>query len=219
MVARFISYPNDSGSGYRLIVNVFHPLEHPMTTTDLDPSSKIPRPRGLTFLRGIVIASILACGLLMVLQESIKPNRSTSQRQGYPAPVIRVEGWLNGPGPSASELRDRVMVIDAWAYWCGPCRARAPEVVALEKKYRSRGVVFIGLTMEGTAHLAESRDFLAVTGIGWPNGYGALETLQELHTESIPRLWVINRENLVTWDSSSRGSIESAIEKALAHGS
>ena len=92
----------------------------------------------------------------------------------------------------------------------------APAVIALEQKYQKKGVVFLGLTMEGEGTLADSRRFLEATGITWPNGYGASETLQALKSETIPRLWVINRKNDVVWDESSSDSVEEIIDQALA---
>ncbi len=132
------------------------------------------------------------------------------------APEIRAAGWLNGPGPTPEELHGKVLVVDAWAFWCGPCRASAPELVKLHERYRERGVVFLGLTSEGADQDAENRRFLADTKITWPNGFGAVGTLIKLKADFIPQVWVIDRKYNLIWNVNSSEPIESAIDRALA---
>ena len=178
-------------------------------------SEKSPAP-GRSLLAVILLVGLAAIAFTLTFRQALKPNHTPSELLSKPAPTIKAEGWLNGPGPTEDELRGKVIVLDAWAYWCGPCRAAAPELIALERKYRDRGVVFLGLTSEGEGELANSRRFIEATGITWPNGYGAVETLQALNAEFIPQMWVVNRGNRIVWDVSSNEPIEAAIDRALA---
>jgi thiol-disulfide isomerase/thioredoxin len=133
------------------------------------------------------------------------------------APEIRVVGWLNGPGPTPEALHGKVIVLDAWAFWCGPCRMAAPELIKLHNRYAEQGVIFLGLTVEGIDHDRENRSFLSATKITWPNGYGAVDTLQKLEANLIPQVWVIDRDYNIIWNSiQSSEPIETAIERALA---
>ncbi len=181
-----------------------------------------PTPsRGRSFLLGIVIVGALAIGFASMLKQSIPPARSMSRLVGTQAPQFEVEGWLNGPGPTADELRGKVVVVDAWAWWCGPCRMAAPDMLALEQKYREQGVVFLGLTSEGSDTLAKSKQFLSVTKINWPNGYGASRTLRLLEADSIPHVTIIDRKNVIEdivmgAGGESHQDIEAAIQRALA---
>jgi thiol-disulfide isomerase/thioredoxin len=45
-------------------------------------------------------------------------------------------------------LRGKIVVLNLWATWCGPCVMEFPELVRFEKTYRSRGVTVIGLSMD-----------------------------------------------------------------------
>ena len=169
---------------------------------------------GKWFWVALFVVVALAVGLTMLLRQSIKPARSFPSAN-RPAPQIHAAGWLNGPGPTAGDLRGKVIVLDAWAFWCEPCRRVAPELVSLHEKYRER-VMFLGLTGEGAAADVQNRQFLNATKITWPNGYGAIETLVSLNTESIPQRWVIDRQYNIIWDENSTERIETAIERALA---
>jgi len=160
----------------------------------------------------LVIVAVAAAVLAMIIRGPV----ARTSLQGQPAPPIEAAGWLNGPGPTPEELHGKVIVLDAWAYWCGPCIAKAPELVALHEKYREQGVVFLGLTIEGEDVDPYNRRFLDVTRITWPNGYGAVKTLEALQADTIPRCWVIDRKYNVIWTESSREKISTAIERALA---
>lgn len=61
-------------------------------------------------------------------------------------PAIALENWLNVDAPlSLDELHGKVVLLDFWATWCGPCRAAAPKLNELQEKYKDDGLVVIGV--------------------------------------------------------------------------
>ena len=167
---------------------------------------------GKSFAIALAIVVSLAAVLTILICQTVEVDQFST---GTPAPKIQAAGWLNGPGPTPEELHGKVIVVDAWAFWCGPCRREAPELVKLYEKYKDR-VVFIGLTSEGIEADVLNREFLKQTKITWPNGYGAVQTLTELKAEFIPQRWVIDRKYNLVWNENSPESIEAAIDSALA---
>lgn len=137
---------------------------------------------------------------------------------GFSAPAIKAAGWLNGPPPSEAEMRGKVIVVDAWAHWCRPCFNEAPKLVNTYRKFKDRGVVFVGLTSDPESEKAQCQSFLDAAGITWPNGYGADTTLTALYADRIPLVWVIGRDGNVAWNFISTESLDTAIETALAAG-
>ena len=63
-------------------------------------------------------------------------------------PMIPLAGatWLNGPPLAAEELRGKVVLLDFWAVWCGPCIATFPQLREWQERYADRGLVIVGVT-------------------------------------------------------------------------
>ena len=91
----------------------------------------------------------------------------------------------------------KVMVVNLWATWCGPCRREIPELVKLHKEFHPRGVEMIGLSTEDPEASAEKvgkfiQDFQIDYRIGWaPAGFAA--TLMQ-GRQAIPQIFVISRD-------------------------
>ncbi len=182
-----------------------------MSTEELPP----PTSSLGGFITALII--VLAAASLVVLV--MQPETARHQRQpgagliGTPMPELLVEGWINGPGPTNEELKGKIVLIDAWAYWCGPCRKRAPELIKLHDDWSGKGVVFIGLTSEPADKLTLSEKFVSTVGFTWPQGYGAVSPLQKLEAYFIPQHWIIDQTGHIVWDATSEEQPEDVLSR------
>lgn len=135
---------------------------------------------------------------------------------GRPAPPITAAGWFNGKAPTEADLKGKVVVIDAWASWCGPCRSAAPRMVWIYNQFKGQDVVFVGLSSEDASTLDEMKAFVADANIPWVNGYGAVKTQSALQITAIPTTIVIGKDGLIKHYANADVGLEQAIKKALA---
>lgn len=184
---------------------------HPPMDPDL-PNQFVAKRSNATQMLLLLLG--LATLVAFLAWQSNRLGRAT-MASGRPAPPIRADGWVNGDPPTQKSLANRVVLVEAWATWCRPCLAEAPHLVELHRQFADRGVIFIGLTSENRSSLPRITQFLKATGITWLNGWGATETLNALDNEYLPSSYVIGANGQIVWDSSSRGTVEEALELAL----
>lgn len=181
--------------------------------TEMPPDESEPRTSP-TRWGVLVILALLALGSGLLLRTEIQPPQSPLV--GQPAPVLRVASWLNGPGPTPGEYHGKVMVIEAWAYWCAPCEEHSPYLVSLYEKYHPQGVMFIGLTSEQEDSRAQSQAFLDRNKIKWPNGLGADATLLQLHADAFPQMWIVDQHGKIAWHDTSPIPPDQILDQLLA---
>lgn len=146
------------------------------------------------------------------------PTGTLEYQVGDACPELQVEGWLNGPPPSAAEWKGHVVVIDIWNDLCGMCRVVAPDLLLLQEKYRDRGVIFVGYTGRSKG---DAEAYVTNAKVPWPNAYG----VSALGTAA-PVIYVVGTDGRIAWSderarlahniTSLRTDLDSAIARALA---
>ena len=77
---------------------------------------------------------------------SLQRKQLQLRLQGEIAPELKVVNWVEQSPVKLSELRGRVVLLDFWATWCGPCLRSFPHLIEWHEKYKDRGLVVLGLT-------------------------------------------------------------------------
>jgi thiol-disulfide isomerase/thioredoxin len=106
---------------------------------------------------------------------------------------------VDGRKVNLADLRGKVVLIDAWATWCPPCRMIAPDILAFYKKYHAQGFEVIGISADTDKQAL--LDYIKKEGAPWPQyfddaGSGALIS-DQLGIDSFPTLWLVGRDGKV----------------------
>ncbi|MFN0084373.1 MAG: TlpA family protein disulfide reductase [Blastocatellia bacterium] len=107
---------------------------------------------------------------------------------------------IDGKPRKLSDYSGKVLVVDLWATWCGPCRQEIPHLIAIASEYKSRGVEVIGLTNEDPTEDAQKvRDFSKLFKITYPVGWASPQMQAGLMRgrNGIPQTLIIGRDGKV----------------------
>jgi len=80
------------------------------------------------------------------LEQGIATGKKLVALVGADAAPLEVEAWVNGEPLTDSDLKGKVVLLDFWSIWCGPCIATFPHLREWHEKYAEKGLVIIGLT-------------------------------------------------------------------------
>ncbi|HEX8500326.1 MAG TPA: TlpA disulfide reductase family protein [Pyrinomonadaceae bacterium] len=143
--------------------------------------------------------------------QGVKPQVTITSNQGgqpqQPRPpqpaqldTVPAAAWnaelkaVDGSSFRLSDYKDKVVVLDLWATWCGPCRMEIPHLVELSEEYKGKGVEVVGLTTEDPEEDAEKvRDFAKEFKINYKLGWSPRDVSLALMNgnTSIPQTFVI----------------------------
>src|SRR5215831_1141051 len=124
-----------------------------------------------------------------------------------------------------SDFAGKLIVVNLWASWCGPCRAEIPDYEKVRKEYAGRPVEFIGLTTEDPRVATDRvRKFVHDVNFGFRLGWADHETAQTLMNgrNVIPQTLVLSSDGHIIshWRGYSRGQsrdrLREVISRALA---
>ena len=141
--------------------------------------------------------------LIIVVLLLVAPFATVAQTAPQ-TPVLRMRD-IQGRPFRLSDYTGKVVLINFWATWCPPCRTEIPELIKMQKDYRSLGLQVVGITYP-PQKLFEVRRFVRKARVNYPTILGDKRTkLLFTASETLPMTVVIDR----------RGNVHDVIEGIL----
>lgn len=148
--------------------------------------------------------------------ENNKNRAAINAMHGKPAPALAVANWINSKPLTTADLKGKIVVIDFWATWCGPCLAAVPHTNELQKKYADQGVVFIAVCAPkgGEKMAATVKEHGMQFAVALDSGAGS--TFAAFKADSYPDYYIIDRNGNLRWGDVANRQVEKAINLLLA---
>jgi peroxiredoxin len=146
-----------------------------------------------TLRAGIVVILVLSLVLCIADIKTIDAQQ--------PAPDFTLSD-LSGKMVSLKDFRGKIVFVDFWATWCLPCRKSLPELSGLDKKYREKGLVILGLSIDDPDSYDNQyvSDFIGKYNIEYQILRADKKVVEQyLGTEdvNVPTLFIIDKEGKI----------------------
>lgn len=137
-------------------------------------------------------------------------------KKGQLAPAIMLPD-MEGQPVSLDSLRGKVVLLDFWASWCGPCRANNPNLVMLYDKFRGKGFEILGVSIDKSK--TDWKKAIEKDGLTWlqvldPGGWNAQST-EVYGVDAIPASFLIDKKGVIRGVNLEGRELEASIHKLL----
>jgi thiol-disulfide isomerase/thioredoxin len=156
--------------------------------------------------------------------QTARPVREerTEVAAGALAPAFTYKD-VNGNSVSLSDFKGKVVYIDIWATWCGPCRAEIPHLKRLKESYKNnKDLVIIGISTDAIRDIEKWKDFVATNELGGIQLHGRTDNDDDIAklygVRGIPHFVLIDKQGKIVSGKAPRPSSDELvpmIEKLL----
>jgi len=122
--------------------------------------------------------------------------------EGYAFPTLEFTS-LSGEQINMANLKGKVVLIDFWATWCGPCRRVMPDLVETYKEYHGKGFEIIGISLDKDRTQLEK--YMQATGITWQQYFDGLvwnnKISKRFGVRGIPHIVLLDKNGAVHFNT------------------
>ena len=150
----------------------------------------------------VAFSGLTACTNTATTEIGSAETSKATQNSNYPpAPSGIMQGEIKDLDGNTFKLEDKkgkVLLVDLWATWCGPCRDAMPDLIALQDKYKDKNFEVIGLDTDEEETPEQIKAFAQAKKLNYQLGYADAKMMSEFikvtRLQGIPQSILINRD-------------------------
>lgn len=140
---------------------------------------------------------------------------------GDPAAPLNIASWPKGSPVDLAEVKGKkVVVVEFWATWCGPCKASIPHLSEVQKKFKDKDVIVVGVSDEKSEvvqpfvdKMGDKMDYTVALDNGRKTSQGYMKAYNQ---NGIPHAFIVDKESRVVWQGHPMDGLDQALEEVVA---
>lgn len=139
---------------------------------------------------------------------------------GEPAAELAIQSWSKGDAVTLKDGKGKnIFVVEFWATWCGPCRMSIPHLTEMQKQYKDKGVIFVGVSREDAKTVdpfvkkqGDKMDYRVAIDQDDKTTKAYMEAYEQM---GIPCAYIVNKDGLVVWVGNPMSGLDQALQKVV----
>ncbi|MBC8255924.1 MAG: TlpA family protein disulfide reductase [Candidatus Marinimicrobia bacterium] len=158
-------------------------------------------------LKFIIVGVMGVLGFILLFSQELKLNLSQKKALNKvlgdinKAPDFTLK-TMHDSVYTLSELEDKVVLINFWATWCGPCRMEIPEFNEMHNKYHEQGFVILGISVSDNKK--QLKNFAKSFAVDYPLLYGGTREMNKIMKDyggvyAVPSSFLVGKNGSIVW--------------------